>query len=121
VGTALERLDVVHRHLGLVVAVGLQVLGRDAELLAGDVEDRPLPGGLGNFDVGLRADVLRGGHCWGVRCANELCEEGICVVPAFAGTTAGETIACITKISCRRRAWPGPRTRRRRLWGRRRA
>ena len=34
----LERLDVVHRHLGLVVAVGLEVLRRDAELFLGDVE-----------------------------------------------------------------------------------
>ena len=57
-----ERLDVVHRHLGLVVAVGLEVLGRDAELFPGDVEDRPLVGGLGDFDVRLGGLVLGGGH-----------------------------------------------------------
>ena len=56
----LERLDVVHRHLGLVVAVGLEVLRRDAELFLGDVEDRPLLGGLGDFDVGFRrSDAAR--------------------------------------------------------------
>ena len=59
---ALERLDEVHRHLGLVVAVGLEVLRGDAELFLGDVEDRPLLGGLRDFDVGLRILVLRGGH-----------------------------------------------------------
>ncbi len=58
----LERLDVVHRHLGLVVAVGIEILRRDAELLARDVHDRPLLGGLGDFDVGFRRLVLRGGH-----------------------------------------------------------
>ena len=58
----LERLDVVHRHLGLVVAVGIEVLRRDAELLARDVHDRPLLGGLGDFDVGFRRLVLRSGH-----------------------------------------------------------
>ena len=35
----LERLDVVHRHLGLVVAIGLEVLRRDAKLLLGHVHD----------------------------------------------------------------------------------
>ena len=53
-GLLLQRLDEVHRHLGLVVAVGLEVLRRDAELLARDVDDRPLLGGLRDFDVGLR-------------------------------------------------------------------
>ena len=32
----------------------LEILRRDAELLLGDVNDAPLLGGLGNFDVGLR-------------------------------------------------------------------
>ena len=58
----LERLDVVHRHLGLVVAVGIEILRRDAELFLGEFHDRPLLGGLGNFDVGLGILVLRGGH-----------------------------------------------------------
>ena len=60
-GLALQRLDVVHRDLGLVVAVGLEVLRRDAELLARDLEDRPLLGGLRDLDVGFRMAVLRGG------------------------------------------------------------
>ncbi len=46
VGAALERLDVVHRNLGLEVAIGIEVLWPDAELLARNVEDRPLLGGL---------------------------------------------------------------------------
>ncbi len=58
----LQRLDVVHRHLGLVVAIGLEVLRGDAELFLGEVDDRPLLGGLGNFNVGLRRLMLRGGH-----------------------------------------------------------
>ncbi len=58
----LERLDVVHRHLGLVVAVGFEIFRRDAELLARDVHDRPLLRGLGDFDVGFRRLMLRGGH-----------------------------------------------------------
>ena len=61
-GLSLQRLDVVHRHLGLVVAVGLEIFRRDAELFLGDVHDRPLLGGLRNFDVGLRLLMLRGGH-----------------------------------------------------------
>jgi len=62
VGPALERLDVIHRDLGLVVAIGLEMLRGDAELLARDVEDRPLHGRLRYFDVGLGRLVLRGGH-----------------------------------------------------------
>ena len=58
----LQRLDVVHRHLGLVVAVGVEVLRRDAELLARDVHDRPHLGGLGDLNVGFRRLVLRSGH-----------------------------------------------------------
>ena len=50
----LQRLDVVHRHLGLVVAVGLEIFRTDAELFLRYVEDQPLFGGLGNFDIGLR-------------------------------------------------------------------
>jgi hypothetical protein len=51
VGFVLERLDVVHRNLGLVVAIGVEVLCGNAELLAGDVEDRPLHRGLRDFDI----------------------------------------------------------------------
>src|SRR5262249_6801749 len=57
---ALQRLDVIHRYLGLVVAVGLEVLRRDAEAFARDVEDRPLARSLRDFDVGFRMGVLRG-------------------------------------------------------------
>ena len=49
VGFALQRFDVVHRHLGLVVAIGFEVLRRNAELLARDLEDRPLLCGLRRF------------------------------------------------------------------------
>ena len=59
---ALQRLDVIHRHLGLVVAIGVEIFRRDAELFLGDVDDRPLLGGLRNFDVGFRILMLRGGH-----------------------------------------------------------
>src|SRR6185436_8490504 len=58
----LESLDVVAGHLGLVVAVRIEMLRRDAELFLGDVEDAPLGGGLGDFNIGLRRLVLRGGH-----------------------------------------------------------
>src|SRR5262249_2651303 len=62
VGAALQRLDEVHRYLGLVMAVRLEVLRRDAEPLARDLDDRPLLGGLRDLDVGFRTGVLRGGH-----------------------------------------------------------
>ena len=58
VGLALQRLDVVHRDLGLVVAVGVEVLRRDAELLLRQLHDRPLRGLLRDLDVGLRTGVL---------------------------------------------------------------
>ncbi len=47
----LETLDVVHRDLGLVVAVGLEVFHRDAEPLARHVGDQALGRGLGDFNV----------------------------------------------------------------------
>ena len=59
---ALQRFDEIHRHLGLVVAVWLEVLRGDAEFFLCNIEDRPLLGGLRNFDVGLRTLMLRGGH-----------------------------------------------------------
>src|SRR6185437_1435464 len=49
---ALDRLDEVGRHLGLVVAVGQQVLRRDADLGA-DLLDRTLRGRARYFDVCL--------------------------------------------------------------------
>src|ERR1700752_1779487 len=55
-----DRFNQVHRHLGLVVAVGLEVFRGDAEPLARDVEDRPLLGGLRDFDVGFGLLVLPG-------------------------------------------------------------
>ena len=57
-----KRLDEIHRHLGLVVAVRVEVFRGDAELVLGDIKDAALGGGLRNFDVGLRRLVLRGGH-----------------------------------------------------------
>src|SRR6266849_5338173 len=50
VGVILQRLDELHRHLGLVVAVGLEVLGRDAEPFARELHDRPHLGGLRDLD-----------------------------------------------------------------------
>jgi hypothetical protein len=44
------------------VTVGIEVLSRDAELILGDVKDAALLGGLGDFDVGFRVLVLRGGY-----------------------------------------------------------
>jgi hypothetical protein len=57
-----QRLNVVHRHLGLEVAVRIEVFGRDAELLLGDFDDRPLLGGLRDFNVGFRILMLGGRH-----------------------------------------------------------
>ncbi len=62
VGLILQRLNVVHRDLGLEMAVGLEIFRGDAELFLGKLHDRPRLGGLGNFDVGLRGLMLRGGH-----------------------------------------------------------
>ena len=58
VGLAVERGDVVEGDLALVVAVGLHMFGRDAELVARDVDNRPHLGGLRNLDVGLRRKML---------------------------------------------------------------
>src|SRR5664280_3352786 len=49
-----ERFHVIHRHLGLVMTIGLEVFRRDAELFLGKLDDRPLLGVLRNFDVGFR-------------------------------------------------------------------
>ncbi len=51
---AAERLDELHRYLGLVVAVGFEVLQRDAELVLRDIRDALRFCGLGDFDVGFR-------------------------------------------------------------------
>src|SRR5262249_10129054 len=59
---ALQRFDVVHRHLGLVVAVGFEVFRRDPELVLGDVDDRPLLRSLRDFNNGFRILMLGGGH-----------------------------------------------------------
>src|SRR6185437_11159248 len=40
----LERLDVIHRYLGLVVAIWVEVLGRDAELFLRQFDDVALLG-----------------------------------------------------------------------------
>src|SRR5262249_17480636 len=60
VGAVLERFYELHRHLGLVVAVRLEVLRRDAGLFARDVHDWPHLGRLRDLDVGSRIEVLRG-------------------------------------------------------------
>ena len=84
-GSALERLDVVHRDLGLVVAIGLEVLRRDAELFARDIEDRPLLGGLRDLDVGFRVEVLRGG-------------ASVCLGCGALGSRGHESLVPTTKL-----------------------
>ena len=44
------------------MAERFEVLGRDAELFARDVDDRPLFGGLGDSDIGEWLLMLGGGH-----------------------------------------------------------
>jgi hypothetical protein len=44
------------------MAVGFEVLWRDAKFFARDLDDRPLLRSLRDFDVGLGIDVLDGGH-----------------------------------------------------------
>jgi hypothetical protein len=58
----LQRLDVFHRDLGLVMAVGLKVLRRDAKSLLCDIHDALRFCGLGDFNIGLWILMLRGGH-----------------------------------------------------------
>ena len=58
VRVALDRLDEVHRYLGLVVAIGFEILRSDAQSLAGNVQDQSLLCGLENFNVGLGTSVL---------------------------------------------------------------
>jgi hypothetical protein len=65
VGLLRQRLDVAHRNLGLVVAVGLEIFFADAEFFLGDVDDAPGLRGLGDFNIGFRTLMLRGGHCGG--------------------------------------------------------
>src|SRR5258707_7485553 len=62
VRTALQRLHIIHRHLGLVMAIGLEALGAYAQALARDVDDRYLLRRLRNLDVGFWILVLRGRH-----------------------------------------------------------
>src|SRR5262249_28406500 len=57
-----QRFDEVHRHLGLVVAIGLEMLRPDAELFTRDVDDQPFLGSLRDFDIRFRIEVLRGGN-----------------------------------------------------------
>ena len=51
VRTALDRLDEVHRYLGLVVAIGLEIFRPDPELVARDIQNRTLLRGLRNLNV----------------------------------------------------------------------
>ena len=48
----------VEGDLGLVVAVGDQMLGRDAEAVLGEIENRALGGPARDVDVALRVGVL---------------------------------------------------------------
>jgi hypothetical protein len=57
-----QRLDVVERDLGLVVAVRLEIFHGDAELFLRHVGDAARLCGLGDFNVGLGILVLRSGH-----------------------------------------------------------
>jgi hypothetical protein len=55
VGLVGERiLDEIHTDLGLVMTVRFELFGRNAELFARDVEDRPHLGGLRDFPIGFR-------------------------------------------------------------------
>jgi hypothetical protein len=58
VRAAFQGLDVVERQLCLGVAIGAQVLGVDAELVARDIEDRSHRRGLRDRNVALRVPVL---------------------------------------------------------------
>src|SRR6202040_1583003 len=57
----LQRLDEIHRYLGFVVPIRLEIFGRDTKPLARDLEDRPFLGGLRNFNIGFRRLMLRDG------------------------------------------------------------
>ena len=55
---SLQRADMVEGDLRLVVAVGDQMRGRDAEAVLGEIEDRALGGRARDVDVALRVGVL---------------------------------------------------------------
>ena len=57
-GAVLQRADVVEGELRLVVAVGDQMLRRDAEAVLGDIEDRALRGRPRDVDIALGIGVL---------------------------------------------------------------
>ena len=52
-GPILQGVDAGERDLGLVVAVGFEMAGIDAEPLPGELGDRPQRRGLGYLDIGL--------------------------------------------------------------------
>ena len=54
----LQRADVVEGELRLVVAVGDQMLRRDAEAVLGEIEDRALRGRPRDVDIALGIGVL---------------------------------------------------------------
>ena len=58
VGLALQRGDIVERDFRLVMPVGDQVLGVDAELVLRHFEDRPHLRGLADLDIRLGLLVL---------------------------------------------------------------
>ena len=57
-GAVLQRADVVEGELRLVVAVGDQMLRRDAEAVLGEIEDRALRGRPRDVDIALGIGVL---------------------------------------------------------------
>jgi len=58
VGLALERVEVLERDLRLVVAVGVEMVLGDAELLERHLGDALELRGLGNLDVGRHGGTL---------------------------------------------------------------
>ena len=62
VGTVLQGFDEVHRQLGFVMAIGVEILRIDAEALARDFHDRNDFRGLRNLDIGFGGLVLRSRH-----------------------------------------------------------
>src|SRR5215469_10694629 len=91
----LQRFDEIHRYLGLVMAVGLEIRRRQPKPLARDVDDRPFLGGLRNFNIGFWRLVLRGRH-WDGSVMTKLKGESVLSWPGYPSTSLVGT----------RRGWP---------------